>query len=80
MKNRDQILGLISLRFPIHKDSIIELFNESESFRSLCEDYYDCRMVLDESIKINNKTGDLRKEYQILLAEIEDELLEKISL
>ena len=80
MKNEDKILDLISLRFPNHKNVITEFFKESESFKSLCEDYFDCRMVLDESTKINNKTSDLRKEYKILLAEIEDELLERISL
>ena len=78
MKNEDKILNLTSLRFPNHKELITELFNESESFRSLCEDYYDCRKLLDDSIKISNKSGDVRKEYQILLKEIEDELLEKI--
>ena len=80
MKNEDKILNLISLRFPNHKELITELFKESESFRSLCEDYYDCKRMLDESITINNKSSDTRKEYQILLNEIEDELLEKISL
>ena len=80
MKNEYKILDLISLRFPNLKKLIIELFNESESFKSLCEDYYDCRMTLDESIKINNKSNDVRKEYQILLKEIEDELLERISI
>jgi len=80
MKSEDKILELISLRFPNHKELILELFNESESFRSLCEDYYDCRTMLDESIKISNKSSDVRKEYQIVLKEIEDELLEKILL
>lgn len=79
MKNEDKILNLISLRFPNHKELITELFKESESFRSLCEDYYDCKRMLDESITINNKSSDTRKEYQILLNEIEDELLERFS-
>lgn len=80
MKNEDKILNLISLRFPNHKELITELFKESESFRSLCEDYYDCKRMLDESITINNKSSDTRKEYQILLNEIEDELLERITI
>lgn len=78
MKNEYKILDLISLRFPNLKKLIIELFNESESFKSLCEDYFDCRTMLDESIKINNKSSDIRKEYEVLLKEIEDELMEKI--
>lgn len=80
MKNKDQILNLILNRFPNHKDFINELFNESESFKSLCEDYYDCKIVLDKSIQISNKTDDIRKEYQILLTEIEEELLERLSI
>ena len=80
MKNKDRILNLIYSRFPDHIDYITELFNESESFQSLCEDYFDCRAVLDESIIINNKTSDLRKEYQVMLSEIEDELLERITI
>lgn len=79
MKNDDEILKVITYRFPNHKDSIDELFEESESFKSLCEDYYDCRMVLDKSIAASNKTNDMREEYQILLTEIEEELLERIS-
>ena len=79
MQNKDQILKFIITRFPNHQNCIEELFDESESFRSLCEDYFDCRSVLDGSIKINNKKNDLRKEYQLLLTEIEDELLERIT-
>jgi len=80
MQNKDQVLKLIGTRFPNHQNCIEELFEESESFRLLCEDYYDCRVVLDESIKTNNKTNGLRKEYQLLLTEIEDELLERITI
>ena len=80
MKNKDQILNLIFNRFPNHKDYITELFNESESFRLLCEDYCDCRTMLNEKIKNSNKSSDLLKEYQVVLSEIEDELLERITI
>ena len=80
MKNDDEILKVITSRFPNHKDFINELFEESESFRTLCEDYYDCKIMSDKSIKISNKTSDLCNEYQILLSEIEYELLEKLSI
>ena len=80
MKNKDQILNLICFRFPNHKDFIDELFEESESFRSLCEDYFDCRKVLDETIKNSNKSSDLQKEYQVMLSEIENELIERITI
>lgn len=80
MENIDQILKLIITRFPNHQNCIEELFDESESFKSLCEDYYDCRRMLDDSIKTSNKTSDLCKEYQVMLSEIEDELLERLSI
>ena len=80
MENKDRILNLIINRFPEYRDFIYELFNESESFRMLCEDYYDCRVILDKSTKISDKTNSLRKEYQILLKEIEDELLERMTI
>lgn len=80
MENKDQVLKLIITRFPNHQNCIEELFDESESFRSLCEDYCDCRIVLDETIKNSSKSSDLRKEYQVMLSEIEDELLERITI
>ena len=80
MLNKDQVLKLIITRFPNHQNCIKELFDESESFKSLCEDYFDCRRVLDETIKNNNRSSDLRKEYQVMLSEIEDELLERITI
>jgi hypothetical protein len=80
MLNKDQVLKLIITRFPNHQNCIKELFDESESFRSLCEDYFDCRRVLDETIKNSNRSSDLRKEYQVMLSEIEDELLERITI
>ena len=80
MKNKEQILNHIITWFPDHQNCIKELFNESESFKSLCEDYCDCRIVLDETIKNSNKSSDLQKEYQVMLSEIEDELLERITI
>ena len=80
MQNKDQVLKFIITRFPNHQNCIKELFDESESFRSLCEDYFDCRTVLDETIKNSNKSSDLLKEYRVMLSEIEDEILERITI
>jgi len=80
MQNRAQVLKFIITRLPNHQNCVEELFDESESFRSLCEDYFDCRTVLDETIKNSNKSSDLRKEYQVVLSEIEDELIERITI
>ena len=78
MENKDLILNLICNRFPDYREFIKELYDESESFRLLCEDYYDCRVMLDKSARMSYKPNSLQKEYQILLKEIEEELLERI--
>jgi hypothetical protein len=80
MQNDNEILSVIIYHFPHHRTSIYELFQESESFRLLCKDYYDCRKVFDESIKKSNKISDLQKEYEAMLLEIEDELLGRITI
>jgi len=80
MLNKDQVLILIITRFPNHQNCIKELFDESESFKSLCEDYFDCRRVLDKTIENSDKSSDLQKEYQVMLSEIENELLERITI
>jgi len=78
VKSCNEILDTIISRFPKHRETIRELYEESNSFHSLCEDYYDCRLVLYESIKNCNKSSDLQKEYQVMLSEIEVEILERI--
>lgn len=75
MKNDDEILKTLQHRFPANNQIIRELAEESDSFKSLCEDYYDCKMALE---RMNSKTDEakiIRKEYEILLQEIEEELL-----
>lgn len=78
MKSSNEILNIIICRFPDQKNNIKQLFDESDSFGLLCRDYYDCIMML-EKLKISgNKQCDILKEYQILVEEIEDEILERI--
>lgn len=80
MQSDTEILSTIISRFPDQRNCINELFEDSESFRSLCRDYYDCRSVLDESTKNICKLINLQKEYQLMLSEIEDELLGRITI
>ena len=78
MKSSNEILNIIICRFPDQENNIKQLFDESDSFGLLCRDYYDCIMML-EKLKISgNKQCDILKEYQILVEEIEDEILERI--
>lgn len=79
MQNDQKDLSIIISRFPERKYLIIELYRESESFRELCEDFYECRKMLKSSLELYNKNKAICKEYEILLGEIENEISERIS-
>jgi len=79
MKSDDEILRALLQRFPANKQIIIELAEESDLFKSLCEDYYYCRMALERMNYTTDKAETIRKEYEILLQEIEEELLMNIT-
>lgn len=79
MKSHENVIKTIFLRFPNKKKAIESLFEKSESFRTICNDYYDCKIMLDKFTQDSNKTYDMQKEYKILLEEIEDELFKQIA-
>ena len=58
----------------------MELFKESNSFSSLCEDYYECKAALDKLNCSKKREEIMRKEYEVILQEIEDELITNILL
>ena len=78
MKNDDEILKTVLQTFPANDQIIKELADDSDSFKSLCEDYYDCKMALERMNSSTDKAEIICKEYEILLHEIEEELLMSI--
>jgi len=79
MNSQNDILKIVTIRFPNQKILIKSLFKKNDSFRAICKDYYDCKIVLDKFAQESNKTYDRQKEYRVLLKEIEDELFKQIS-
>ena len=71
----------INEKFPEQIQIINELFEESESFRSLCEDYIDCQSVI-ERLRYNLKMmgKDTLQEYIQLSGELEEEILSRINI
>ena len=68
-------------KFPAQIQVINELFEESESFRSLCEDYIDCQSVIKRlryNLKMMGK--DTLQEYIQLSGELEEEILSRINI
>ena len=67
-------------RFPNHKDTVKQLFRESETFRAMCEDYVRC----DEALRYWNQVeseeaSTCREEYATLLQDLEAEILQSLN-
>ena len=64
-------------RFPDREDSIAAAFRDSESFRTLCEDYLVCADALRRWRTSSAPPAESRRgEYQAWLSELEEEILE----
>jgi hypothetical protein len=67
-------------RFPDRKDTAKALFRKSDSFQSLCEDYRQCAKALQYW---SHSSADCalvrRREYAVLLQELEQELLQRLD-
>jgi uncharacterized protein YdcH (DUF465 family) len=66
-------LDMIMENFPEHREKIAELFRNNEDFKSLCMDYWQCRIAM---IKFRETVLDdvrTENEYVKLLNELEQE-------
>jgi hypothetical protein len=69
-------LFFILKRFPEHNEKIQCLFEENDSFRSLCEDYRVCAKALKYWNDSTSEKAPARcEEYNALLQELEEEVL-----
>jgi hypothetical protein len=58
----------------MYKDKILNEYKANDEFKTLCEDFYACALLLQNQKKkiIKNKTSEL--EYRKLFLDLEDEL------
>jgi len=73
-------LRIILKRFPGQRETIERLSRESDSFRSICEDYLRCadaRQYWEQSS--SEDAAGRREEYALLLRELEEEILENLE-
>ena len=75
----DNILETITSAFPQHSNNIIALYNESQSFIEVCEDYVLCleaiqKLESDNNLKKSQKINDLKSAK----IDLEEELLSRI--
>lgn len=80
MASKNRVLNIVLKKFPESHQLISDLFNQSDFFRSICEDYASCVQViktLESSNRMSNK-GYL-EEYEELLQDLEKELILKLK-
>jgi hypothetical protein len=80
MTSKKLIIEKLMEKFPDQANLICELFEESDSFRSVCEDYMECRQVIERLKYVTTmaEQGYLQ-EYKILFEELEDEIAHRIT-
>jgi len=67
-------------RFPDNKEAVIRLFNESETFQSVCEDYRLCTEALRHwNDSASDEAPARREEYAALLRDLEAEILQNLT-
>jgi hypothetical protein len=67
-------------RFPEKKENIKTLFEENESFKTLCEDYHQCAEALRFWNQSSSEDAPARvREYRALLQELEEEILKNVN-
>ena len=73
--NRKEIIGPVFEYFSEYSSEINDLFNSSESFRELCEDYALCRNTIQKLDGGEAKTRKaVKASYAHALQELENEL------
>ena len=66
-------------RFPDRKETVKALFKDSESFKTLCEDYLKCGEALKHwNLSFKEEAPLRRREYEALLRELEQEILQNL--
>lgn len=74
--------GLFSVlkRFPEYKDTAIQLYRESDSFQTMCEDYRKCVKALNHWNQSEKDIATTRRnEYSAIIQELEEEILLKLT-
>ena len=70
----------VAKRFPDRKETVIRLFNKSENFQSICEDYRRCAEALRHwNESASEEACARREEYAALLQDLETEILQSLD-
>ena len=80
MSATQQNLLIICDRFPDRVDKIKALFDNQDSFQTLCEDYRRCANALQHWTQSLDENAAMRvEEYGALLQELEEEIIQNLD-
>ena len=74
-KKMRRVLELILTKFPDHKHKIIDLYNNNEDFRLLCEDYLSSVQALEKCRAEVFKDREFEGEFLDVNLELEKEIV-----
>jgi hypothetical protein len=72
MKN---VLDYVLEKLPDHRDTIKELYEKNDDFKTLCEDYLTTAKGLEESRNHSIQGRELENEYAQTFVELEREII-----
>lgn len=76
MKNEDKTLETIKEKFSGRENEIDKCYNESESFRELCEDFLYCEAMMKKSAANQSLEKEQQyQDYRTAFEELEEEIL-----
>lgn len=70
-----KVLDYILEKLPDHRNTITELYESNDDFRTLCEDYLTTAKGLEESRNNSIRGRDLENEYAHTYLELEREII-----
>ena len=80
MTSNTSSLVLVMERFPRHGETLERLHEQSESFRSLCDDYQECLSLHERCFRpIAEVAASFQEDWATLLHELEGEILEYVE-
>ncbi|MCU0396144.1 MAG: hypothetical protein MUF29_09545 [Chitinophagaceae bacterium] len=84
----DKEMDFMIRRFPRYRGLVIQLFDTSEDFKAVCEDYWQCSLVIrkmkEENEQVKNGQENpydqrIISQYNLLRLELESEALRMIN-
>ncbi len=80
MKMIDKRLDNVLVKFPAFRARIIELFGNNEEFKSLCEDYWECRDEIARFEFERRRINSTQRQFTDLALNLENEMMKFLQM